>query len=649
MNLELNTILANDSYKLSHAGQVPGVCTQIYSHLTPRSVHYLKKDYIDMEDKVVVYGTQMTVKILSERWDKNFFNVPWEEITKDTLNVLTGMLGYAEPDLERFKELHDLGYLPLRFKALAEGSWVNVNIPILTVTNTLPSFYWLTNFIESTIINTIFKPMTVATLGLEVARLRDKYFNLTVEDQSGKDFALHDFSYRGHSGHNSAAETIGAYLLYTKGTDTMSAVKGVQQYYKAGNDVAGSIPAFEHSTATLGIQYYKDILDQFYAVPGADVKVIGEKLIEEQEAILKADKKDPLTEDQIHDIYFEVRAELLHKTLTNISLKAVKSGLRAALWVDLQLVDKPEEESKLAVGEVFNLARILVDVYPTGLFAYVADSYDYNRLIAIILPALKELILARDGKFVIRPDSSDPVEIINGTTVSSVSDEAAKEVLTMSIGQTFSFEGNVYVKVKHPPVAEGTFLPFFLLVRNGFVSVVDGLSSELKVKAPVAASVHLGSIRSIAEVFGTTTNAKGFKELPPQIGLVYGDGMSYDRITRIYEGLKANGYAASNVVLALGAYTLAHLSRDSLGFAIKASYAVVDDKGVATYKRPATDVSKASQAGLFKVVKEDNGEYKLFTNVNSSEEQEGELKTIWEDGQFVLETTFDEIKKRLPL
>lgn len=649
MNLELNTILANDSYKLSHAGQVPGVCTQIYSHLTPRSVHYLKKDYIDMEDKVVVYGTQMTVKILSERWDKNFFNVPWEEITKDTLNVLTGMLGYAEPDLERFKELHDLGYLPLRFKSLAEGSWVNQNIPILTVTNTLPNFYWLTNFIEPTILNTIFKPMTVATLGLEVARLRDKYFNLTVEDQSGKDFALHDFSYRGHSGHNSAAETIGAYLLYTKGTDTMSAVKGVQQYYKAGNDIAGSIPAFEHSTATLGIQYYKDILDQFYAIPGADVKVIGDKLIEEQEAILKADKKDPLTEDQIHDIYFEVRAELLHKTLTNISLKAVKAGLLAALWVDLQLVDKPEEERKLAVGEVFNLARILVDVYPTGLFAYVADSYDYNRLIAIILPALKELILARDGKFVIRPDSSDPVEIINGTTVSSVSDEAAKEVLTMSIGQTFSFEGNVYVKVKHPPVAEGTFLPFFLLVRNGFVSVVDGLSSELKVKAPVVASVHLGSIRSIAEVFGTTTNSKGFKELPPQIGLVYGDGMSYDRITRIYEGLKSNGYAASNVVLALGAYTLAHLSRDSLGFAIKASYAVVDDKGVATYKRPATDMSKASQAGLFKVVKEENGDYKLFTNVSASEEQEGELKTIWEDGKFTLETTFDEIKKRLPL
>lgn len=643
MNLEINTILANDSYKLSHAGQVPGVCTQIYSHLTPRSVHYLKKDYPNMEDKVVVYGTQMTVKILTDRWDKYFFNKSWEEVSEDTLNVLTGMLGYSEEDLVRFKELHDLGYLPLRFKALAEGSWVNQNIPILTVTNTLPNFYWLTNFIEPTVLNTIFKPMTVATLGLEIARLRNKYFDLTVSDQSGKDFALHDFSYRGHSGHNSAAETIGAYLLYTKGTDTMSAVKNVQQYYKAGNNVAGSICAFEHSTATLGIQYYKDVLDQFYAIPGADVKAVGDELIAKEE------EKAPLTEDQLHDIYFEVRAELLHKTLTSISLEAVKKGLRAALWVDLQLVDKPLEERKLAIGEVFNLARILVDVYPTGLFAYVADSYDYNRLIAIILPALKELILARDGKFVIRPDSSDPVEIINGTTVSSVSDEAAKEVLTMSIGQTFSFEGNVYVKVKHPPVAEGTFLPFFLLVRNGFVSVVDGLSSELNVKAPVVASIHLGSIRSLAEVFGTTTNAKGYKELPPQIGLVYGDGMSYDRINRIYEGLKNNGYAASNVVLALGGYTLAHLSRDSLGFAIKASYAKVDGKDVATYKRPATDLTKSSQAGLFKVVKEDNGDYKLFTNVTPQEEQEGELKTIWEDGKFVLETTFNEIQARLPL
>lgn len=544
MNLEINTILANDSYKLSHAGQVPGVCTQIYSHLTPRSVHYLKKDYPNMEDKVVVYGTQMTVKILSDRWDKYFFNKSWEEVSEDTLNVLTGMLGYSEEDLVRFKELHDLGYLPLRFKSLAEGSWVNQNIPILTVTNTLPNFYWLTNFIEPTVLNTIFKPMTVATLGLEIARLRNKYFDLTVSDQSGKDFALHDFSYRGHSGHNSGAETVGAYLLYTKGTDTMSAVKNVQQYYKAGNNVAGSICAFEHSTATLGIQYYKDVLDQFYAIPGADVKAVGDELIAEEE------KKAPLTEDQLHDIYFEVRAELLHKTLTSISLEAVKKGLRAALWVDLQLVDKPLEERKLAIGEVFNLARILVDVYPTGLFAYVADSYDYNRLISIILPALKEIILNRDGKIVIRPDSSDPVEVINGTTVSSLSDEAAKEVLTMSIGQTFSFEGIVYEKVKHPPVSQGTFLPFFLLVRNGFLVQRSGRSSELNVKAPVVASVHLGSIRSLAEVFGTTTNAKGYKELPPQIGLVYGDGMSYDRINRIYEGLKNNGYAASNVVLA---------------------------------------------------------------------------------------------------
>lgn len=99
----------------------------------------------------------------------------------------------------------------------------------------------------------------------------------------------------------------------------------------------------------------------------------------------------------------------------------------------------------------------------------------------------------------------------------------------------------------------------------------------------------------------------------------------------------------------LGGYTLAHLSRDSLGFAIKASYAKVDGKGVATYKRPATDLTKSSQAGLFKVVKEVNGDYKLFTNVTPQEEQEGELKTIWEDGKFVLETTFNEIQARLPL
>ena len=647
MALKVNPIISNDSYKLSHFDQVPGECTQIYSHLTPRFVKYLKAKFPTMEDKVIVFGIQMTIKVLQERWQEGFFDLPWEKISEKTLKVLTGFIGYTEQDLDRFKKLHELGYLPLKFKALPEGSWVNKNIPVLIVTNTHKDFYWLPNFMEPPILNTIYKPMTVATLSLELARLRDKYFDLTVEDQSGKDFALHDFSYRGQSGHESAAQTIAAYLLYTKGTDTIAGIEAAQYYYGAGSDIAGSIPAFEHSTATLGIQYYKGILDKFYAVPGADVKVAGDKVIAETTLEKDKDGNDiPLTEEQIHEIYFIERAKLLHATLKKITLKAVTEGLRAAIWVDLHMVNKPEKQRKLAIGEVFNLARVLIDVYPNGLFAYVSDSYNYNRVVSLIVPALKNIILAREGKFVVRPDSSDPVEIVNGVPVSSIEDEAAKEVLTLDIGESFRFRGQVFTKVKQPSVHEGTFLPFFLLERNGFiVSVADAA----EMKARVIASEALGSIRTLAEVFGTTTNAKGYKQLPPQIGLVYGDGMNYDRIDRIYNGLKENGFAASNVVLSGGAYMLANLTRDDLGFAIKASYAEVDGEGYEVYKEPETDMSKASAAGLFKVVKEESGDYKLFAGVSPQQEEEGELQTIWIDGQFVKETTFAEIQARLPL
>ena len=200
---------------------------------------------------------------------------------------------------------------------------------------------------------------------------------MTVSDQSGKDFALHDFSYRGQSAHESASAAVSAFLLYTKGTDTIGAIADAQHYYKAGTDVAGSIPAFEHSTATLGVQYYRNILKRFYAIDGGLVKAAGDEVI--ANTVLKVDEQGvdiQLTEHEVQEIYFAERAKLLHAELKNISYKAVHEGIKAALWVDLQLINDTEEQRELAVGEVFNLARVLIDVYPSGLFAYVSDSYD---------------------------------------------------------------------------------------------------------------------------------------------------------------------------------------------------------------------------------------------------------------------------------
>ena len=469
-----NPILANDSYKLSHRNQLPKNTTKIYSHLTPRFVKYLKQKFPSMDDKVIVYGLQSTIAIVTERWNKEFFQRPWDDIEAETLHVLTPMLGWTSVGLAHFKDLHTLGYLPLEFKALPEGSHVGINIPVLTVQNTHPDFAWLTNFVESTILNNVYKPMTVATLSLELARLRNKYFDLTVSDQSGIDFALHDFSYRGHSGHDSASHTISAYLLYTKGTDTMSAVAFAQEYYKAGKDIAGSIPAFEHSTATLNIQLYRNVL-QTTSPSELDV------------------------EENTYGL-----------------------GIQACRKVRDQLIaaGASQLEIELAIGETFSLARNLLEVYPVGLFAYVSDSYNYQRLVNVIIPALKDVILSRDGKLVIRPDSGNPVHIVCGYVPVIAEEDTIqdwyKEVYTIPPYNCLKTKDGSYYAF-NPGVDEyGEF-------SHNIEKITE---EELK-----------GSIESLWDTFGGTVNDKGYKVLDSHIGLVYGDGINYKRIQDIYQNL----------------------------------------------------------------------------------------------------------------
>lgn len=92
----INPILSNDSYKLSHADQTPGNTSFTYSHLTPRSVKYLKRLFPSMADKVIVYGTQMTMEIIADRWQVAFFDRPWDVIEKETLETLNTYYEYVQ-------------------------------------------------------------------------------------------------------------------------------------------------------------------------------------------------------------------------------------------------------------------------------------------------------------------------------------------------------------------------------------------------------------------------------------------------------------------------------------------------------------------------------------------------------------------------
>lgn len=65
-------------------------------------------------------------------------------------------------------------------------------------------------------------------------------------------------------------------------------------------------------------------------------------------------------------------------------------------------------------GELETFRRLIEDVYPTGVVSIVSDTWDLWKVLTEYIPALKEKILARDGKLVIRPDSGNPVKIICG-------------------------------------------------------------------------------------------------------------------------------------------------------------------------------------------------------------------------------------------
>jgi nicotinamide phosphoribosyltransferase len=76
--------------------------------------------------------------------------------------------------------------------------------------------------------------------------------------------------------------------------------------------------------------------------------------------------------------------------------------------------------------------RLLTEVYPTGIVSVVADTWDFWSVIDHVLPELKDVILNRDGKIVIRPDSGDPVDIICGNvTAVEIPDSYATDLETM--------------------------------------------------------------------------------------------------------------------------------------------------------------------------------------------------------------------------
>lgn len=249
-----NPILAADFYKVGHVFQYPAGTTEIYSNLTARSNKRAPSANGRQIDRVLFTGLQLYVlDFLRNTFDNYFFKRDKAEVIAEYNRRNDVALGPGSVSSEHIAALHDLSYLPLEIKALPEGSLVPMGVPMLTVRNTHPDFFWLTNYIETSLSADLWKIITCATIAFEYRKLLERWAKRT---GSPKDFVMwqgHDFSMRGMSGVVDASKSGFGHLCSFFGTDTIPALEIAEKFY-GGLDtfLGGSVPATEHSVMCAG-------------------------------------------------------------------------------------------------------------------------------------------------------------------------------------------------------------------------------------------------------------------------------------------------------------------------------------------------------------------------------------------------------------
>lgn len=282
--------LATDFYKLSHREQYPEGTTVVYSTLTPRS-----NKYAPWSNEIVVFGLQYFIKeYLIERFNKEFFQVPLEEVVTTYENFVKHTLGKEEVYTEHLVQLHNLGYLPIKIEALPEGTLAPMRCPIMTIQNTEPEFFWLTNFLETILSTTIWQPITSATLAYQYRKVLDEYALKTTGSTVGVEFQGHDFSLRGMSSEQSGMVSGMGHLTSFQGTDTIPAIFGDSITLERATEICKRLEekGFASTNIVFGIgsfSYQYHTRDTFgFAVKATYAVVNGE------ERLLY---KDPKTDD----------------------------------------------------------------------------------------------------------------------------------------------------------------------------------------------------------------------------------------------------------------------------------------------------------------------------------------------------------------
>lgn len=470
--------LLTDFYKVGHKDQYPEGTSLVFSNLTARSSR------VPGADGVVFFGLQAFLQEL---------NMDAKEFFRNSLYWLDQYSDVVEHaglpvDTSHWRALADLGYLPIEIRAVPEGTLVPIGAPMLTIHNTNPDFFWLTNYLETLMSAELWQPITSATTARRYRQILESAAKRSGMDPAFVDWQGHDFSFRGMAGSHAAVKSGMAHLFFFRGTDTIPAIQGLRDSYRARGFIGGSVPATEHSVMCAG---------------GED-------------------------------------------------------------------------------GEFETFKRLITETYPTGIVSIVSDTWDLWTVLTDYLPRLKDEILARDGKVVIRPDSGDPVKIICGDP-----------------------------------------------------------------DAPYNTAARVGAYRLLFEVFRGERNDKGRYALNPKVGLIYGDSITPERAETITSELEQMGFEPS-VVFGIGSYTYQHVTRDTYGMAMKATYVEVNGVGRPIFKNPKTGPEKKSHRGLLALFDADDGG--VYTMENATWDMVNSpgnlLRPVYRDGMLLVEEDFETIRAR---
>lgn len=155
------------------------------------------------------------------------------------------------------------------------------------------------------------------------------------------------------------------------------------------------------------------------------------------------------------------------------------------------------------------------------------------------------------------------------------------------------------------------------------------------------------------EVFGGTTNKKGFKVLNEKVGVLWGDGIDIDGIGNILYKMFRSGYSAENIVFGMGSAMVQRVNRDTEACAFKAC-AKLSDQRIASwidvFKDPITagddsTFTKKSKRGVLSLLKTDD-EYQTVRR-NSITAEDDVLVPVYTNGTIVKKYTFDEVRENV--